>query len=308
MFDGKIDGVITIKTDLQTGIREELGLTVEDCQKLSSIWAQILEEANSSIEQSNSKSIVGEIITLSKNCWNKIVQLVNKNPGKNIKTDEASEYNNNLELGNSVICQFNDENPDAKSSTFYDTVSRYLEQYGQDSTKLKELKSNPKFADLAQYIEDYQSGKISIEELEQTATNLDNNGNNNINCGDRAKIIQNQFSKTNTRCEIIGLMALDGAEWREDENGKYLWMPRGEHAFCVIGLDENADTTDPTTWGENAVIVDAWLGKTFSVKDGIEYYREFFRYNKSQDNPEYKMSFGTQEQVWEEIQRIRENV
>jgi hypothetical protein len=55
------------------------------------------------------------------------------------------------------------------------------------------------------------------------------------------------------------------------------------------------------------VIVDAWLGKTFSVNDGIEYYKEFFRYNKSQDNPEYKMSFGTHEQIWNKTQQIQEN-
>ena len=31
-----------------------------------------------------------------------------------------------------------------------------------------------------------------------------------------------------------------------------------QHVFTVIGLDKNADLTDPTTWGENSVIVDPW--------------------------------------------------
>lgn len=42
---------------------------------------------------------------------------------------------------------------------------------------------------------------------------------------------------------------------------------------------------------KDAVIVDAWIGKSFSVQEGIEYYKEFLRFDE-----EHKMTFGTREQ------------
>ena len=58
-------------------------------------------------------------------------------------------------------------------------------------------------------------------------------------------------------------------------------------------MDENADVHNPLTWGENAVIVDAWIGKTFSVQDGINFYKEFFMFNKN--TPEHNMYIGTRD-------------
>jgi hypothetical protein len=39
----------------------------------------------------------------------------------------------------------------------------------------------------------------------------------------------------------------------------------GDHGFVVIGRDFNSDPTDPTTWGEHALICDTWSKESFPV-------------------------------------------
>ena len=330
MPDGRIDGHFILNTNIETSIRNELGLSAEECKQMGSIWDDVLSEANNSSnyevanknqkQQNNISAQVGTVIKFTKECWNKIIDMVNSAlkefSDKQIQAEESDEYHDNLNLGEAAIQQFNEENPKAESSTYCQDLALYLERYGNDKEKLEELKSNPQFADLVKYIEDYQEGKISIEELNKRATELDNGKGISINCGERAENLQKKLSEQGIKSTVITLAELDNIEIREelDENGnvaKYPYLPRPEHAFCVIGLDENADTTNPSTWGKNAVIVDAWLGKTFSVEEGIRYYKEFFRYNDNKDEngniKDYKMSFGTQEQIWAKLPQLDEN-
>lgn len=324
MPNGKIDGHFVVNTNLETSIRNELGLSEVECKEMGCVWEQVLNEANNisnfevanknqeSNQQNNLSIQVGTVIKFTKECWTRIVDMVNNAlksfSDKQIQADVADEYHDNVNLGEYAIQQFNEENPKAESSTYYAGLAEYLIRYGNDRKKLEECKLNPQFTDFAKYIEDYQVGKISIEELQQKATELDNGNGINIRCGQRAQMLQNRFAQQGIRSEVIGLAEIDNIEIREDDDGKYLFMPRPEHAFCVIGLDENADTTNPATWGKNAVIVDAWLGKTFSVEEGINYYKEFFRYNDDKDETgnvkEYKMSFGTQQQIWDKLPQL----
>ena len=328
MPDGRIDGHFIVNTNLATSIRNELGLSEAECKQMGSIWDQVLNEANNSSnyevanknqkqnQQNNLTVQVGTVIKFTKECWTRIVDMVNNAlksfSDKQIQAEEADEYHDNINLGESAIQKFNEENPKAESSTYYTDLAEYLIRYGNDKEKLEKLKSNPQFTGLAQYIEDYQAGKISIEELQQKSTKLDNGNGINIRCEERAEMLKNSFTQQGVRSEVISLAEIDNIEIREDEEGKYPFMPRPEHAFCVIGLDENADTTNPSTWGKNAVIVDAWLSKTFSVEEGINYYKEFFRYNDNKDEngntKEYKMYFGTKQEIDEQARTIRPDI
>ncbi len=49
-----------------------------------------------------------------------------------------------------------------------------------------------------------------------------------------------------------------------------------EHVFTLAGLEPNCDIANPSTWGDKAVICDAWAGKCLPAKDGINFYKEFF--------------------------------
>ncbi len=41
----------------------------------------------------------------------------------------------------------------------------------------------------------------------------------------------------------------------------------GGHEFVVIGLGPNADVNDPSTWGENARVVDGWFGRSLTADE-----------------------------------------
>lgn len=49
----------------------------------------------------------------------------------------------------------------------------------------------------------------------------------------------------------------------------------GGHEFAVIGLDNNADPSDPSSWGKNARIVDGWLGYSLTPQDALSHRHVF---------------------------------
>ena len=190
----------------------------------------------------------------------------------------------------SDIQQFNEENPNVESATYYGSLAEYLRAYGNDKNKLEELKQNPNFSELANYIDDYQNGKISIKELKRKANSLgvgDEKNGTSLDCEDRARLLEKKFNENGIKSIVLDVADIEHFGKRKG---------RGSHTFCVIGMAENADTTDPSTWGKNAVIVDAWIGKSFSVQEGIDYYKEFLRFDDK-----HKMTFGTREQNMEKL-------
>jgi len=107
MTDNKIDGRFTIQRNngITQGIANELGLSKQECKKIEgSIWAQIIQKFNNpeNISVHNNKNstpnadnnyLVHEnaIVTFNKDCWNKIVSLINNALGKNIQVEEAED-------------------------------------------------------------------------------------------------------------------------------------------------------------------------------------------------------------------------
>lgn len=102
-IDGNYDGKITIQKGqgISQAIRDELGLTQAECNKLGgSIWAKIFEQVEaqnqlgqiyqggSDLKGPTNKNFVvnpNQEIEFSKDIWDNIVQLVNDKLGKNIE-------------------------------------------------------------------------------------------------------------------------------------------------------------------------------------------------------------------------------
>lgn len=105
-MDGRIDGKFIIKKGgITQGIAKELGLTSAECKQISgSIWTQVINEFNNE-QNMNVQNNRGEtpnasnsyvvhenaVITFSKECWSKIVGLINSALGKNIQVEEAED-------------------------------------------------------------------------------------------------------------------------------------------------------------------------------------------------------------------------
>ncbi len=60
----------------------------------------------------------------------------------------------------------------------------------------------------------------------------------------------------------------------------------GAHEFVVIGLKPNADPNDPTTWGEDARVVDGWIGNALTPTEAFENKHIFNKRTTSPDGKE----------------------
>jgi hypothetical protein len=49
-------------------------------------------------------------------------------------------------------------------------------------------------------------------------------------------------------------------------SGEIYRISNGDHCFLIIGRQKDSDIYDWNTWGEHAVVCDAWLGEAFPVK------------------------------------------
>lgn len=99
MADGRIDGHFVINQGgITHGIAEELGLSASDCKKMGSIWNEVINELNNdenyTIENNGNNNgltvQVGAVVKFSQDCWQRIVDLVNKTLDKNIKTEKPA--------------------------------------------------------------------------------------------------------------------------------------------------------------------------------------------------------------------------
>ena len=45
MSDGRIDGRFVVNTNLATSIRNELGISAEECKQMGSVWDAVVNEA-----------------------------------------------------------------------------------------------------------------------------------------------------------------------------------------------------------------------------------------------------------------------
>jgi hypothetical protein len=100
------------------------------------------------------------------------------------------------------------------------------------------------------------------------------------NCGEQA-VLAAKFLKDKKGVTNFAIVGMDLVEPKElehyaKERRNILKAPWKDHTFLVLGIDPNAELTQPETWGRNAIIVDPWMGLVASVPDGLEQMRKFF--------------------------------
>lgn len=278
-MDGKIDGQFTIKQGgITQGIAKELGLSSAECKQMGSIWNQVLTELNNSenytIEnngknnQNNSFTVqAGAVVKFTKDCWQKIVDIVNNALNKNIKVADENTRENNTKIGNDLIERFNTKFPNTKSSTYYVALANYLEANNGDRDKINDLRMNAET--LSKISEQENIDDVPTEERQV------------MECRHRAEIITKWLKEQGIN-DVQEIMICT----------KDINFEKGEHVFNVIGMAEDADTKNPSTWGENAVVVDAWSGKVFTPKEALKFYKDFFNYDSVDD-----IQTGTHEDI-----------
>lgn len=105
------------------------------------------------------------------------------------------------------------------------------------------------------------------------------------NCGEYADITQFDLSKRGHKAKNVEINILN------KQSGKLL-EPINTHAFTVLGLKKNSSINDPATWGEKAVIVDAWSKISMKAQEGIEYFKKVFGLNEQDHEIKYYKSLN----------------
>jgi hypothetical protein len=174
-----------------------------------------------------------------------------------------SVLESNINLGRNIIKEFYKQFPSVESSTLLDIEIMRRDLNNENSRELDLLveKRDKMFDKYKKTLDKrIQEKRFSMEELIK-----DIKASNIANCGDRAVIVDDMLHKNGyNNTKIVNIKG----------NNCF-----NEHVFNVIGLDKNADITKPETWGENAVIIDAWANKTGKANDIIDFYKDFLLYN-----------------------------
>jgi hypothetical protein len=272
MADGRIDGHFVIKQGgITQGIAQELGLNSAECKQMGSIWNEVMNELNNpnnyTIENNgNNKNNqnknltvqAGAVVKFTQDCWQRIVKLVNDTLHKNIETAAPNTAENNTEVGNNLIERFNAEYPNAESSTYCGKYADYLEAHGGDKEEIARLRA--------------RASELEIITTQENNDNVKTEDRQVKECRHRAEIMTKYLQEQGIN-DVKEIMICT----------KEINFSKGEHVFNVIGLAENADTKDPRTWGEDAVVIDAWSGKVFTPQEALEFFKDFFDYDSVDD-------------------------
>ena len=152
MTDGRIDGHFRIdKGGITQGIQKELGLSSQECKQLGSVWTQIINEFDDSnnMQVSNNKNETPNksnnyevhkdaIVQFSKNCWKRIVDLVNKTLHKNIQIEEVEnveETANTSPKNNNDTATANKQNIENAYNELKSMTGLFVQKYKLDENK-----------------------------------------------------------------------------------------------------------------------------------------------------------------------------
>ena len=152
MVDGRIDGHFRIdKGGITQGIQKELGLSSQECKQLGSVWTQIINEFDDSnnMQVSNNKNETPNksnnyevhkdaIVQFSKDCWKRIVDLVNKTLNKNIQVEEAEnieETANTSLKSNNDTATTNKQNIENAYNELKSMTGLFVQKYKLDENK-----------------------------------------------------------------------------------------------------------------------------------------------------------------------------
>lgn len=90
---------------------------------------------------------------------------------------------------------------------------------------------------------------------------------NVADCGHRTDVIRGLLRKENKDAKMVEMVICDSF-------GKQ----KSNHIFPVISLKNTSNINNPESWGENAVIVDAWANFVMKASDGINHLKEIIKF------------------------------
>lgn len=105
---------------------------------------------------------------------------------------------------------------------------------------------------------------------------------NCADCGERAEILQYNLLSNGIKAHKITMEVKNKSLLKRFNNDM------NNHSFVVIGMKDGAILTNPKTWGNKAVIVDAWSKICLPAKDALQYFETLLNFNPNQNIIKYK--------------------
>ena len=237
-MDGRIDGQFTIKQGgITQGIAKELGLSSAECKQISgSIWTQIINEFNNeqNLSVSNNKNdtpnadnnfLVHEnaVVTFSKDCWKKIVSLINNALAKNIQIENVDEAQNTSETTTQPT----------KTLT-----AQQLQRKTEHEKVVKEavsiLKQNWKLSGLGSHFTSDTDKILYLQCLDEIVYDADKKGAGHAEAG--VIHIETDNEQVNTTTEMLKLLIHEAnhafIERKATQNGNLNYPTKAEETEC----------------------------------------------------------------------------
>lgn len=250
MTDGRIDGkfVIQRKDGITQGIASELGLSAQECKQISSsIWAQVIQECNNSqnMQVQNNKGInpnadnnfmvhKDAVVTFSKECWKKIVNLINTALGKNIQVEEPDEVETNKNVSTTQTKELTSQQ-----------IQRRDEHKAVVEETVKLLKSNWDITGLGEHFKTPEDKALFLKCLDEVEYQADNKEDGAGHAKDGIVYIETNNSRLKNKSEMMKLLIHEAnhafLQRKAKQNDTLNYPTKAEEVECeTLGLTATA--------------------------------------------------------------------
>lgn len=174
----------------------------------------------------------------------------------------------NLQEGRKVLKLFNKTFPNVESSSMVQLRASMTKDPIMKQTlmhKLEELDSRLNLLrnDVYTSLKPNDTFSHYVRDLKQAIKKY-----NIADCGHRTDVVIGSLNKDGKNAQKIEMVVLDSSGKKE-----------ANHLFPVMGIKKGANIDDPETWGENAVIIDAWANFVMKAQEGLDYIKRFTGFN-----------------------------
>lgn len=170
----------------------------------------------------------------------------------------------NLKIGNEVLCEFRKEFGYPHSDTYAGQI-----KYNGNNSKYSILHNRIEDV-ISEYYIDIMSSLRTIPHYDKNIKNLTKNvmNTNAANCYEQSYIIQNKLIQR-------GINAIRIATEIENADNKRYFT---DHVFVAFGFDEISNLNKaPKYWGKNVVVVDSWANIVASAADWEKQIHKFMK-------------------------------
>lgn len=149
----------------------------------------------------------------------------------------------------------------AKRSSYFTTKKMEAK-----AIKLEKEIYDPKYNNIYAPVAPYKSENEFIKNLNTMLKSL-----KKANCWEDMAIMSNKLKMAGEKPRLFIIDLL------------YNNFGHCNHFTCVFGLKKDAKIAEPKTWGNQAVIVDAWSNIVMESKQALEYFYKLFDFNPQKD-------------------------